>query len=89
MKSNEVLAKDYSVMEYMTVILRGNMEFLLKIVTVQDLWFTHAGSYECSLADWLYGEGKRETRAVRKVDQEFGSISAVLIDAEGLDSLSR
>jgi hypothetical protein len=47
-------------MEYMTWILAGNLEFLLKIVTVQDLWLSNVDRMRAPRQ--LHAEGKYEAR---------------------------
>ena len=61
----------------------------LQIVPMQDLGFTYAGPDDCRFQGGLNGKGKRETRTVRQVDQNFGSVSSVLIDTQSLDGLSK
>lgn len=61
----------------------------LQIVTMKDLGFTDTRPDDRCFQGGLNGEGKREARTVRQVDQDFGSVSSVLIDTQGLDGLSR
>jgi hypothetical protein len=65
------------------------LRHLLQIVTMQDLGFTYAGPNDCGFDGGLYGKGKREARTVRQINQDFGSVSSVLIDTQSLDGLSR
>jgi hypothetical protein len=61
----------------------------LQIVTMKDLGFTYAGLDDRCFQGGLNRERKREACTVRQVDQDFGSVSSVLIDTQNLDGLSR